>query len=114
MNLHGRTFRVLRNDGPGAEVTTDTVFHFRQEDVHGKTIVHADYRGGGVVMGKLVGVLEGHKMRHSYVQVNRQGELQRGSSTDEIELTPEGKLRLIDRWQWETQEGSGLCILEEI
>jgi len=114
MNLHGKTFRVLRNDGPGAEVTTDTVFHFRQEQIGGQAIVHADYRGGGVVMGKLVGVLEGEKMRHCYVQVNAKGELQRGSSTDELELTPEGKLRLIDRWQWETKVGSGVCILEEI
>lgn len=113
MNFDGKTFRVVRNDGPGAEVTTETVFHFRQEEIDGKTIVHADYRGGGVVMGKLVGVLEGQKMRHSYVQVNTKGDFQRGSSTDEIELTPEGKIRLIDRWQWETKEGSGLCILEE-
>ena len=114
MNFHGKTFKVLRNDGPDAEVTVDTIFTFTQVEREGMTVVTADYYGGGVVAGKLVGVLDGDTMRHSYLQVNRNGEFHRGQSTDEISLTPEGKIRLTDRWQWETKPGSGVCILEEV
>ncbi len=113
-DFNGKTFRVVRNDGPGAEVTTATRFHFRQFEQDGRFIVHADYEGGEVAFGKLVGVLNGSELRHSYVQVNRRGEFHRGNSTNEISRTAAGKLQLIDRWRWETKEGSGLCILEEV
>jgi hypothetical protein len=113
MNFHGKTFKVLRNDGPEAEVTVDTIFSFTQFEREGVVIVTADYAGGGVLAGKLLGVLQGNTIRHSYVQVNRKGEFHRGQGTDEIELTPAGKIQLIDRWQWESRTGSGVCILEE-
>ena len=109
-DFEGKTFRVVRNDGPGAEVNEATVFHFSQQG----DIVHADYFGGGVRVGKLVGVLAGATMRHRYVQVNGEGEFSAGQSTDEVELTPEGKIRLIDSWAWEDGRGRGLCVFEEI
>lgn len=113
-NLHNKTFRVVRNDGPGAEVTTDTVFRFTQRAVAGKEIVEAEYSGGGVLAGRMLGVIEGTQMRHSYVQVNHAGSFSSGESTDEISSLPNGKLQLIDRWQWKTREGSGVCIFEEV
>lgn len=41
-DFQGKTFRVVRNDGPGAEVNEHTVLHFQQEG----DVVHADYLGG--------------------------------------------------------------------
>lgn len=110
LDFDGKTFRVVRNDGPGAEVNEATVFHFRQQG----DIVHADYFGGGVQVGKLVGTLAGSTMRHRYVQVNGQGEFSAGQSTDQIEFTPEGKMRIIDSWTWEDGRGRGLCVFEEV
>ena len=105
----GKTFRVVRNDGPGAEVNEATVFYYRQMG----NIVLADYTGGGVRAGKLVGVLEGDTIRHGYVQVNHAGEIHSGHSTVEVQRTAVGKLRLVDSWEWESKAGRGLCILEE-
>jgi hypothetical protein len=113
-NFDNKTFRVVRNDGPDAEVTTETVFHFHQHESDGVVIIHADYFGGRVRYGKLVGVLKGDTMRHSYVQMNLNGEFHSGESTDEVRFTPEGKIQLIDSWQWTTREGKGLCIMEEV
>jgi hypothetical protein len=113
IDFEGKTFRVVRNDGPDAEVTTETIFHFRRRESDGINIVHADYFGGQVRYGKLLGILEGSQMRHSYLQVNLKGEFHSGQSTDEVRLTPEGKIQLIDSWQWKSREGKGLCILEE-
>lgn len=108
-NLDGKSFCVTRNDGPGAAVTTETRFHFRQE---GDVIV-AEYAGGGVRLGRLVGLLDGATMRHRYVQVNSAGELQSGQSSDELRWLPDGRIQLIDSWQWESQAGRGFCIMEE-
>ena len=109
-NLEGKTFRVLRNDGPGADVTTDTRFHFHQQG----DIVHAEYSGGRVKLGKLLGLLEGGVMRHHYLQINDRNEFHSGRSNDEIRLTAQGKIQLVDTWKWESKQGSGVCILEEI
>lgn len=109
-DFNNKTFKVIRNDGPGAEVTTETVFRFRQQG----NIVHADYEGGLVRYGKLLGVLDGDKLNHRYIQVNLNGEFNSGHASDEVKLTPQGKIQLIDSWQWESQAGQGFCIMEEV
>lgn len=114
INFHNKTFKVIRNDGPGAEVTPETVFHFRQMEADGVTLLHADYFGGEVRYGKLLGVLKDGHLRHSYVQVNLKGEFSSGQSTDEIRILASGKIQLIDSWEWKTREGRGLCVMEEI
>ena len=110
VDLDRKTFRIVANDGPGAEVNEETVFHFRQDG----EVAHADYFGGGVRVGKLLGIVSGTTMVHRYVQINRRGEFQSGRSTVAIEQTPGGKLRLIDTWTWEDGRGSGHCIFEEM
>jgi hypothetical protein len=112
-HFHDKTFRVVRNEGPSAEVTTDTTFHFTQRAEGGLEIVEAQYSGGGVLWGRMLGVLEEDKMRHAYVQVNYKGEFSSGQSIDEISMLPNGKIQLVDRWEWKTREGQGVCIFEE-
>jgi hypothetical protein len=118
VNLNGKTFRVVRNDGMGAEVTTDTIFHFRQESpvAHGTCTVYADYSGGKVRTGKLVGILSADRttMHHTYLQMNLDGVCHSGESTDEVRITERGKIQLIDSWEWKSRKGKGLCIMEEV
>jgi GNAT superfamily N-acetyltransferase len=109
VSLDGRRFRVVRNDGPGAEVGPRTRFAFRQTGA----IVSGEYRGGDIAEGELVGWIEGRTLRFHYEQVNERGEKNSGNARDVIETTPDGALRLIDRWQWESRSGRGECILEE-
>ena len=71
-----KIFRVVRNDGPGAEVTTETVFHFHQHD----DIIHVDYWGGGVRWGQMLGLVTGDQIRHRYIQINTAGEFHAGHS----------------------------------
>ena len=107
IDLHEKTFRVVRNDGPGAEVNGETVFLYRQQG----DVVEAEYRGGKVRAGRLVGVLEGDVLRQAYVQVNDRGELRSGRSTIAVQVI-DGRIRLVDEWRWD-HGGSGSCILEE-
>jgi hypothetical protein len=106
--LDKRTFRVVRNDGPGAEVNAETVFSYRQTG----NLVEANYRGGLVALGRLVGVLTGARLQQAYVQVNTAGEIRSGRSTIQV-ANKEGRVRLIDEWEWDAG-GKGLCILEEV
>ncbi len=106
----GKSFKVVRNDGPDAEVNEETVFHFKQNG----NVIHADYYGGQVKVGKFIGVLKKDVIEFRYVQVNIHDEFHTGHSKDIIQLTDSGKIRLIDEWEWESKAGKGLCILEEI
>lgn len=109
-NLHGKTLTVVRNDGPDSEVTKETVFSFVQVN----ELVAAEYCGGKVESGILTGYMDGDVMVFHYVQINTEGERNSGNSIDAIEIMKNGKVRLIDRWKWETKAGEGFCILEEV
>jgi len=108
-DLDNRTFRVIQNDGPGAEVDEDTVFYFRQQE----DVVQAEYFGGGVRLGTLVGILERNSVRHCYSQVNQAGELQIGRAQAELRPSTEGRLQMVNQWEWEDSAIHGLCVLEE-
>lgn len=109
-NFHNKKFRVVKNDGPGAEVNENTIFNFQQEG----NVIHADYYGGKVKVGKFLGIISGDTINFRYIQVNTEGQFQTGHSTDKVQIKEKGKLRLIDEWEWETKEGKGFCIMEEI
>lgn len=40
------------------------------------------------------------------MQVNLQDEFHTGQSIDQIEIMDNGKIRLIDEWEWETKQHS--------
>ena len=103
-DFNNKNFRVIKNDGPDAEVTEETVFHFKQED----NVVHADYYGGKVKMGKFIGIIEDNEIHFKYHQVNLLNEFNSGHSKDQIELTENKKIRLIDEWEWETETRQGI------
>lgn len=105
----GVTFVVVRNDGPGAAVDRSTVFQYRQQG----ELIEAEYAGGGVRLGRLVGVLNGETITHAYVQVNLANEVQSGRSTVEVRRLADGRLQLIDSWQWQDRDGTGQCVMEE-
>ncbi len=109
ISLDGRLFRPT-DDTVGGEVGTDTVFVFRQEG----DLIHARYAGGRVRLGYLVGTRTGTTIHVRYAQVNTMGDTATGQSHDRIEILSDGRLRLHERWSWDSQEGSGTSILEEI
>jgi uncharacterized protein YndB with AHSA1/START domain len=91
-------------------VNADTLFRFRQRGSE----VAADYAGGGVVDGHLVGLVDGARMRFRYAQLERGGVLNGGASECEIERTDDGRLRLVEHFQWESRPGGGTNVIEEL
>ena len=92
------------------EVNTETIFEFTQEDL----IVSARYKGGTIRLGYLVGTIIEKELQFRYTQVDKSGHLDSGYSTCEIHQNTDGKIKLIEHFKWDSREGSGTNIFEEI
>jgi hypothetical protein len=108
-SLHGRRFRPaaeVSGGGDGAE----TVFEYVEDD----GIVHARYGGGAVRLGFLVGTRDGDVLRFRYAQLRADGSTATGRCESRIEALPDGRLRLHETWAWESQDGTGTSVVEEV
>jgi len=94
----------------GGEVNTETLFEFTQEG----SIVSARYAGGKVRLGYLVGSLSAEGLRFRYAQIDHAGRLDGGHSTCEIGRTADGRIQLAEHFTWDSREGTGTNIYEEI
>jgi GNAT superfamily N-acetyltransferase len=108
-NFHEKRFKVVKNDGEDAEVNTETVFDFLQNN----ELIYAEYTGGKVRYGELFGVIENDTIYFYYNQENIAGQKNQGSSKDIIKMLDNNKLQLIDRWEWQSKNGQGECLLQE-
>ena len=111
MNYHDKKFRTVSNS-ENSEISTDMIFHYKQSGY----ILTCEYSGGEILQGHLTGLVDNEgiiEMR--YHQVNRKGELMTGVCRSEPELMENGKIRLVENWQWTSGDKSkGQSILEEI
>ena len=102
--LDGLTMRPERLDAESA-LSDDTRFRFTQQD----SLVSAEYEGGSIHRGYLVGLLDGNTLEFRYVQLSRTGRLDSGRSRCEI-IRQRDVLRLVERYSWETRDGTGMNV----
>lgn len=96
---------------PNGVVNELTVFSFTQID----DIVTANYAGGKVVKGYLVGLMEKDNLKFSYCQLQDDGKLDNGQSDCEIIMSDDGKIQLIEKFKWASRNGdTGINIFREI
>jgi hypothetical protein len=107
-SLDGRRFAAVAN--VGGEVGADTVFEYHERDGE----IWATYRGGGVRRGFLVGTRTHETLDIRYVQLNNSGETSSGYCRSTILVLPDGRLRLDEKWQWESRPGGGTSVVEEL
>ena len=109
LNLNGKKFKSIMSSENG-EVSSDTVFHYRQN----KKVIWATYEGGSILFGTLSGEIEDNKLIFTYQHQNNNGEFKTGKCISIIEITNE-KIRLIEEWEWTCDNYSkGKSELEEI
>ena len=109
-SLDGRKFRVVENTENG-EVGSDTIFRYHQKG----NIVWAIYEGGDVLFGTLSGRCTDNRLVFTYQHQNLQEEFVTGRCYSNINLLENGKIRLVESWQWTCKDFSGgTSILEEI
>jgi hypothetical protein len=106
-SLDGRVFAVA--DSGGGVATTDTTFHYNEDD----GVVSATYLGGTIRSGFLIGTRTDDSLDFRYVQLHTDGSTASGHCVTELELLPDGRIRLNESWEWESRAGSGQSIAEE-
>lgn len=101
--------RVVSTADVGA-IDADTLFEFSQAG----SMISARYAGGKIRLGFLIGKLVADEVTFRYCQIDREGRIDGGLSTCQIERTENGRIRLVEHFQWESRNGSGTNVLEEI
>lgn len=92
-------------------VNKDTIFVFTQVDDR----VSAEYTGGRIEMGFLIGKMDNDRLNFSYCQLQTDGALDNGISVCELSISEEGKIRLIEHFEWKSKPGeSGINIFQEV
>jgi len=109
VSLNGKQMRVVSTAEVGV-VNAETLFTFTQEG----SVVSAHYSGGKVRLGHLVGIISSGILHFRYAQLDTEGRLDGGYSTCEISRTSDGRIRLLEHFQWESREGSGTNVFEEV
>ncbi|MEU0354640.1 hypothetical protein [Streptomyces cyaneofuscatus] len=108
-SLDGLVLSPVADQAPG-QVGTRTRFTYHQQG----GAVWAEYAGGDVVRGHLVGTREGDALDFRYVQLKQDGTTSSGHCLSTVTELPDGRVRLDERWEWESQEGSGTSVVEEV
>jgi hypothetical protein len=91
-------------------VGSDTRLVFTQKGSR----VFARYSGGAVTRGWLVGTLAGAELTFRYVQREASGEVHAGHSLCNVLERPEGRLRIVEHFQWHTREGRGTNVFDQV
>lgn len=93
-------------------VNEETIFHFSQKE----DVVTADYEGGKIQKGFLVGKRVGESLLvFSYCQMQLDGRLDNGCSQCEISKNENGEILLIEYFEWASRPGEyGVNILQEL
>ncbi len=95
----------------GSVVSGETLFEFEQTG----DLFSARYRGGEIADGYLIGRRHaGGVLEFRYVQADFTTRIDAGNSTGVLYRQPDGRLQLVENFQWITRPGAGRNILEEV
>ena len=109
VSLDGRHLAGVRNSADG-EVDSSTVFHYREAG----GAVWADYAGGRIRRGHLIGTRRGDELDFRYVHLDVDGNTASGHCTSRVEVLDDGRVRLHETWRWESRDGAGRSVVEEL
>jgi len=110
LSLDNIRMNVIQTASNGV-VNKETVFLFKQNE----HVVTAEYSGGKIKIGFLVGTMDNEKLNFSYCQLQADGKLDNGSSSCDLSLSDQGKIRLIEHFEWASRPGEkGTNIFQEL
>lgn len=108
-SLDGLVLAPVADQAPG-QVGTRTRFTYHEKAGE----IWAEYAGGDVVRGHLVGTRAGDRLDFRYVQLKRDGTTSSGHCVSAVVELPDGRVRLEEAWEWESQDGSGTSVVEQV
>lgn len=107
-SLDGLVMAPVADQAQG-QVGTRTRFVYHERDGR----IWADYEGGDIVRGHLVGTREGDRLDFRYVQLRTDGTTAGGHCVSAVVALPDGRVRLEETWEWESGPGSGTSVVEQ-
>ncbi|GAA1364760.1 hypothetical protein [Streptomyces beijiangensis] len=107
-SLDGLVLSPVADQAPG-QVGTRTRFTYHERGGR----IWAEYEGGDIVHGRLVGTRAGDRLDFRYVQLKQDGRTSSGHCASAVVELPDGRIRLEETWEWESQEGSGTSVVEQ-
>jgi hypothetical protein len=105
--LDGLTMNAIET-APNGAVGVHTRFSFHQSGDR----VHADYAGGRVERGFLVGRVSGSRFEFCYCQRHTDGQMDSGRSLCELRRSKDSLLRIVEHFEW--GGGTGTNIIQEL
>ncbi|MGW1995544.1 hypothetical protein [Embleya sp. NPDC001921] len=108
-SLDGLGFAPLDRPEHG-EVDASTFFRYHERD----GVIWAEYSGGDIVRGHLIGTREADTLDFRYTQLNRSGGTASGHCVSAVVVLPDGRIRLEETWEWESRAGSGTSAVEQV
>jgi len=110
IDYEGRVFASVANSANG-DVGDDTVFRYHQDG----DLVWADYAGGAVRKGHLLGTVEADgTLAFTYHHVRTDGDQMTGECRSTLTVLADGRYRLDEDWRWTSGNGSrGHSTIEE-
>ncbi len=110
INYDGKVF-VPKINSENGEVGEETAFYYQQSG----TTLWADYAGGKIVRGQLVGSVSGDGALDFYYQhINKDRQVRTGKCHSIPHILEDGKLELHEEWQWLNGDKSkGISIIIE-
>jgi 2-polyprenyl-3-methyl-5-hydroxy-6-metoxy-1,4-benzoquinol methylase len=109
-DLNNKYFTGIRNTENG-EVSNSTFFHYKQ---HGD-FISADYNGGEIVKGHLLGLKKNDKLVFVYHHINTDKVIRTGECNSTLKINSAGRIELHEEWEWTNGDLSkGNSIIEEV
>ncbi|MDF6021627.1 hypothetical protein [Streptomyces sp. JH34] len=108
-SLDGLVLSPVADQAPG-QVGTRTRFTYHERDSR----IWAEYEGGDIVRGHLVGTRDGDTLDFRYVQLKQDGTTSSGHCVSTVTDLADGRVRLDETWEWESLRGSGTSVVEEV
>lgn len=110
ISLDNIRMRVAQTAEQGV-VNQDTIFVFQQM----RSQVSAEYSGGQIRKGFLIGVMVKNKLTFSYCQLQLDDKLDCGTSTCYLSRDENNKITLIEHFEWASRPGEkGTNIFVEV
>ncbi len=95
VDLNNKKFKTQSNTNNG-EVSDETIFRYYQNE----NIIWANYDGGQIIKGHLVGKWVNDHLEFVYHHINKEHELMTGKCKSYIEYVEGEKIKLNEFWQW--------------
>ena len=109
ISLEGRVLSGVENSATG-EVGQSTTFTYHQDG----DVIWAEYAGGDVVRGYLVGTRQAEKLNFRYAHLSTNKETSTGVCESVIEVLDDGRVRFHESWAWESRPETGNSIVDEL